>query len=519
MLIWEAPGLAAQRVVVVGAGVAGLVAAIELAAHGVAVTLVERAAQPGGKMREVEVDGARLDAGPTVLTLRTVFDAIFASAGSSLDAHLTLRPLPILARHAWDEGGTLDLFADLARAADAIAEFAGPAEGRRYLQFCAHAQRIFATLDQTFIRADRPSLLGLIAAFGPRRLGQLVQIQPFETLWSALGRYFHDPRLRQLFGRYATYVGSSPFTSPATLMLVAHVEQAGVWLIEGGMHRLAAALTGLAAGLGVEVRYGADAAEIAVAGDRVAGVRLRDGALLSAEAVIFNGDHAALGAGLLGAGVSRAAPRTLPRARSLSAVTWLLQAETEGFALDHHNVFFSRAYRSEFDDILLHGRLCEPPSVDLCAQGRGVGDRPAGPERLLFDANAPATGDQRPPSAGEIEQCAERAFALMERCGLSIRRRPEQTRVVTPADFAALFPGTGGALYGRASHGWKAAFDRPGVRTRIPGLYLAGDSVHPGPGVPMAALSGRMAASALLADRASIVRSRPAAMSGGTSTR
>src|SRR5689334_2507044 len=141
-----------QRVAVIGAGIGGLVAALALAAHGLDVTVVERALAPGGKMREVEVAGARIDAGPTVFTMRWVLEEVFAEAGSSLEAHLALRPASVLARHAWDGGGRLDLFADIERSADAIGTFAGPEEARGYRAFCDRARRIYATLEGPFIR-------------------------------------------------------------------------------------------------------------------------------------------------------------------------------------------------------------------------------------------------------------------------------------------------------------------------------------------------------------------------------
>ena len=230
------------RVAVIGAGVGGLAAALALAAHGLEVVVLERAAAPGGKMREIALGDARLDAGPTVFTMRWVLEEIFAEAGAALDAHLALRPAAVLARHAWDgDGGRLDLHADPARSAEAIGEFAGPAEARGYLAFCDRARRIYATLERPFIRAPRPSMLSLITAAWPAGLAELWGVSPFATLWKALGDHFRDARLRQLFGRYATYCGSSPFLAPATLMLIAHVEQQGVWLVEGGMHRVARA--------------------------------------------------------------------------------------------------------------------------------------------------------------------------------------------------------------------------------------------------------------------------------------
>ncbi len=500
--------MATDRVVIVGAGIGGLASAIELAARGLAVTVLERADAPGGKMREVQVGGLPSDAGPTVLTMRWVFEAICEAAGSSLEVEVDLEQAEVLARHAWSANERLDLFADLERSADAIAAFSGPAERQRFLAFSADAKAIYRTLKDPFISATRPSPVGLVRRVGPGGLGGLINIKPFATLWSALGEHFRDPRLRQLFGRYATYCGSSPYAAPATLMLVAHVEQDGVWLVKGGMHQLARAFAGLAQRLGVTFRYQADVDEIALERGRVHGVKLTDGERIPADAVIINGDTNAVAAGLFGKRVSRAVPATPPAERSLSAVTWNLVAKTEGFPLSRHTVFFSGDYQAEFDDILLHQRIPRAPTVYLCAQDRDAHDGPApeGPERLLCLVNAPAIGDTHSFNSAEIEQCAQSTFGLLERCGLHIQQAPEHAQVTTPTVFEQLFPATGGALYGRASHGWMASFSRPGARTKIPGLYLAGGSAHPGPGVPMAALSGRLAAASLTADRVSTKR-------------
>lgn len=506
--------------VVIGAGVGGLVAALELAARGIEVVVLERALAPGGKMREVAVGGVPIDAGPTVLTMRWVLEEVFATAGATLADHLTLHPAEILARHAWSERERLDLFADKDRAADAIGEFAGAAEADGYRRFCKRARAIYRTLERPFILASRPSLSGLVGGVGLRQLKELWQIQPFETLWGALGDYFRDRRLRQLFARYATYCGASPFAAPATLMLVAHVEQEGVWLVEGGMQRIVDALAHLGASQGVALRCAAEAGEILIEGGRATGVKLVTGERIEADAVIVNADIAALADGRLGRPAARAVPRVAPSTRSLSALTWACLAETDGFPLLRHTVFFSNDYAAEFDAIFKQARLPTEPTVYVCAQDRNDRDGcgPPGAERLFCLVNAPPTGDSRPLAAAEIAQCKERVLSLMERCGLRVQWSHAPV-VTTPADFERLFPTTGGALYGRAPHGWKASFDRPGARSPTAGLYLAGGSVHPGPGVPMAALSGRMAATSVLADRASIGPSRATAMRGGMSTR
>ena len=504
------------RVVVIGAGMAALTAALDLAHQGADVTVLESAATPGGKIREVAAGAARIDAGPTVFTMRWVFDSLFADSGTTLADHLTLHPADILARHAWSESEQLDLFADAARTEDAIGTLAGAADARGYRAFRDDSRRIYETLERTFIAAPRPSAPSLVRSIASQGLGGLWNIRPFETMWGALSRYFRDPRLRQMFGRYATYCGSSPYLAPATLMLVAHVEQQGVWLVEGGMHRVAQSLAALATAKGASFRYNATVAEICVTAGRTTGVRLASGERIDADAVVVNADASALSAGLFGRAVAQAVPPP-PGQRSLSAVTWAMVAEADGFPLVRHSVFFSRDYRAEFDAIA-RGSLPAEPTIYICAQDRtDSGTATAGPERLLCLINAPANGDSHTLSESEITACADRVFTQLQRYGLHLR--PRATEATSPAGFNRLFPATGGALYGQATHGPMASFARPGSQTKIAGLYLAGGSVHPGAGVPMAALSGRLAARRLLADLASTRPSRMVATRGGTSMR
>lgn len=478
----------------------GLSAALKLAIRGCRVTVLERGQRPGGKLREQQIGERRFYTGPTVLTMPWVFEDLFAEAGASFSERVTLHRAEILARHAWSRDERLDLFADHERSAQAIGAFAGSAEADGFRRFAKDAKRVFNALEGPFMLSPRPTPLSIFGRFGLSGLSELMQIKAIFTLWQALGSYFKDERLRQLFGRYATYVGSSPYQSPATLMLIADVESRGVCAVEGGIHRLPDALAELAEEKGVTLRYDTAVSEVLVAGGHASGIVLTDGERVAADAVIINADAAAMGAGLFGDAVSRAIPRVPVAKRSHSVVTWNLLAKPTGFPMQYHNVFFPRDYAAEFHSVFKDLQLPMDPTVYICAQDRGNPTvAPDAFERLLIVVNAPARGDAQQIPEADIRLCEERVMALLAHCGLDLEQK-EEIAITTPQHFEQAYPASGGAVFGRSSHGWRASFDRSGATTKIPGLYMAGGSVHPGPGIPMASISGRIAADALLAD-------------------
>ncbi len=520
----EAP----RSVIVIGAGAGGLAAACDLARRGVSVTVFESAQSIGGRIHAREVGGRWIDSGPTVLTMRWVFDDLLGDCGESLeDETFALQPLSVLARHAWSDSERLDLFDDPARSTDAIGRFAGLEEARRFEGFCAETRRIYHALEAAYIRAERPTLLSMASDLGAGGLMALAGLGPFASLWRSLGRHFRDPRLRQLFGRYATYCGGSPWLAPATLMLIAYVEMRGVWVARGGMRSLAERLARTASRLGAAIHCGQTVAELCVESGSVCGVKLRDGSQWRADAVIFNGEAGALGRGLLGEAGRRAVTPASYAERSLSALTYAVTATVEGFEPDYHNVFFQPDYASEFIDVFQAQRLPSKPTVYLCAQDRvpaapderGMNRSPIrGPERLFFLINAPAAGENATaPSDEEIRQCEHSAFSHLTRCGLKLQGEGQARVITTPANFAQRFPGSDGALYGMAPHGWMSSFRRPRSQSLLPGLFLAGGSAHPGAGVPMATLSGRLAAATLMAHLDSTRKSSRVRISGGMS--
>ncbi len=507
------PGNPQNQVVVIGAGMGGLAAAIRLAHAGFKVTLLERHAHAGGKMRTVPSAAGPVDAGPTVLTMRPVFDTLFADVGAKLDDHVTLHREEILARHFWPDGSSLDLHADPEASAAAIRDFAGPGAEADFRAFSAKARRLFEAFEAPMMYAARPHLAKLVAHVLARP-GLIPVLAPHRTLAKSLARQFGDTRLAQLFGRYATYVGGSPYRAPSVLALIWHSEAQGVWRVEGGMHRLAAALTSLAENLGVDIRLGTGVRCIEAPDGQVRSVITDDGAHLHADHVVFNGDPRALTTGLLGEGVRQAARLRQTMPRSHSAYVYSFAAKPSGPDLAHHNVFFSADPQGEFE-ALSAGRAPNTPTLYLCAEDRGGSGAPEGPERFEIIMNGPPT------SAGPSEEdatCRQRIFPQLARFGLTFSPEPAAEALTTPAGFARLFPGSDGSLYGPSPHGMMAAFNRPTARTQVKGLYLAGGGAHPGAGIPMATLSGRHAAEAIMTDHASTSPSRRMATPGGMST-
>lgn len=501
-----------KQVVVIGAGIGGLAAALRLAHAGCAVTVVERHGTAGGKLRTLPSVAGPVDTGPTVLTLRHVFDKLFADIGERLGDHLSLTRQLLLARHYWSDGTMLDLDADPTKSAANVEAAFGTQARSEFEGFCIKAQKLFDGFDLPMMQTARPSLLDLTQHV-MKNPSLIPAMAPLKTLAAMLNTQFHEKKLAQLFGRYATYVGGSPYQSPAILGLIWHAEAHGVWTIKGGMHQLALALEKLAKRRGVIFHYGCDVKRIESQGGRAAYVTSGD-LRLRADAVLFNGDPQALVKGALGHTAQKAVQPKATSPRSLSACVYAFAAQTSGPPLAHHTVFFGDDPRAEFD-ALAQGHLPNDPSLYICAQDRSAGHTTPDIERFEIILNAPPT--TQPTDAGDA-RCHPLIFDRLRQFGLTFSPTPLESSLSTPQMFDRLFPHSDGALYGRSPHGMMAAFARPTARTAMQGLYLAGGGAHPGAGLPMATLSGQHAAEAILSDLTLTSTCPQTAMPGGTLT-
>lgn len=514
-----------MRVIVIGAGVGGLCAAIRLATAGHDLVVVERSAVTGGKLATLTEEGYTFDLGPTLLTLPHVFDEVFRLAGTRLGDEVELVRLDPQFRYRWPDGSTLAMPDDRASTPSAIEAFS-PGAGDAWVEFQQHTARIWEVSERTFLAGPMATAWSLLGRM--RSPLDVARIDGRRSLAKMAAATFDDPRLRQLVGRYATYSGSSPFQAPATLSCISHVEQEfGCWHVTGGLGRLRDSLERVARRVGVDVRLGVDVGRIVPTGDRVSGVEFADGGAEAADIVLSNVDAAHLYTDLVpdpkraraldraGRSTSAFVVCAAVRGRTETITRRIDQQDHEGLeslerhqgdeaqqdhqdqhdpVIAHHNVFFSLDDGQEFR-FLTAGKVAPDPTIYACVPS--VTDptmAPPGCETWMLLVNLPhSVGvDRKLMTAGVLNRLAER--------GVDLRDRIEFTRTLVPADFDARYRAPGGAIYGTSSNGRTAAFARPDNVGPLDGLYLVGGSTHPGGGLPMVATSARIVAD-LIAER------------------
>lgn len=498
--------LTANRVIVIGAGLGGLAAAIRLAAQGRQVLVLEKNERVGGKLNLLHEAGYTFDTGPSLLTMPWVIEELFTAAGRRMDDYLALEQIEPTCRYFWPDGTHFNAWQRLPQLIQEV-ERLSPADVPGLFRFLAHTARIYdATADNFLLRPFD----GLHELITPRLLRDGPRLDALRSVDAAVRSFFRSPYLRQIFNRYATYNGSSPYMSPATFNVIAYIEFAeGGWYVRGGMYSLAHALLRLAEELGVEVRTCAPVAEITYGSGRIHGVRLASGERIAAAQVVVNADPSHAYRMLL-PGQTRMAARLTRQETSCSGFVLFLGIDRVYPHLAHHNIFFSSDYPREFAAIFQKGVPAADPTVYVAATSLSDPEHaPIGHMNLFVLVNAPALG---PRVQWEREAPAYRdlVIAKLERMGLTnLGHHIAFERIWTPADFAARYNAAGGAIYGWASNSPFAAFLRPPLRARhISGLYFVGGGTHPGGGIPLVLLSGRATAERITIDSSRPLHSR-----------
>lgn len=476
-----------KQVTILGAGIGGLSAAIYLAAKGNRVTILEQNSAVGGKMSEIQAEGFRFDTGPSVITMRHVFEDVFRAAGRNLEEYLTLKAVDPLTRYFYPDGARFDLTRDLSDTIEQIQRL-DPRDPEGYLAFLSEAARLHRITGPVFTYGPPPSP----ASFLRVSLKDMLSVDPFHTLQWSIEKHVHHPHLRQLLGRFATYTGASPYLAPATLAVIAHVElNGGVYYPQGGVYAIARAYETLARELGVDIRLNARVKEIQLNGKKISAILLENGERVQADTIISNIDVTTTYKMIHSPLAEKKRNALQKRDVSCSGVILLLGVDGTHPQLAHHNIFFSSDYKREFEQIFTEKKLPDDPTLYLCITSKTDSSHaPEGCENWFVMVNAPALTGMEQDSTVVTEMLLSRLAGV----GLDVRGKIRYQRLLTPLDIAQRTGADRGALYGISFNDRFAPFKRPHNRSEIEGLFFAGGTTHPGGGVPMVTLSGKLAA-------------------------
>lgn len=489
---------------IIGGGLGGLAAACVLAARGYAVTLFEKNGWLGGKAAVCEEAGFRFDMGPTILTLPSILRRVFAEAGLQLEDRLPLLRLDPQWRCFYDDGTTLDLVADTDKMTDHLERFA-PGSSAGYQSFLAFSKKLHEISNRFFFYKPIDSIWDMMDwrnTFKINTLSDVLAMKMGKSVAACVRANVPEPRVAQMLDHFTQYVGSSPNASPAVLCGIAHMQtDEGIWYPVGGTGAVPKALAQLAQELGVELRTETGINTILTEGNKVVGVETEGGEHVSLAAVVSNGDSVLTHRDLLGR--HPAAKKFLKRRTyepACSGVVLYLGLDRAYDHLAHHNFVFSHDPEEEFDAIYHRGEPAPDPTCYLAAPARSEpGVAPPGGEALYVLVHTPYLRPHH--DWQEIFPRYRRVILdkLAKTAGLKdLERRLRVERWLTPQDIRDRYNVLDGAIYGLASHGlWTGAF-KPGNRSAdLEGLYLAGGSAHPGPGMPMVLMSGWVAADTL----------------------
>ena len=498
-----------NRVIVIGSGLGGLAAACTLAARGYAVVLCEKNEWLGGKAAVWRDQGYRFDMGPTILTIPEVLRRIFAEAGQPLESALDLIPLDPQWRSFFDDGSTLDLKADvdsMRATLDAFAPEKGTGEG--YARFMDLAKQLHKLSDEFFFWR---SVGGLKDMFDPRRsfnlsiLKEVMRMRPGHSVAGTIRSFLPDSRAAQMLDHYTQYVGSCPESSPAVLCGIASMQSRdGVWYPRGGTGAVPKALAKLAQDLGVEVRTNTAIRRIIVENGKATGVVTADGETIRGGAVVSNSDSVRTHRELLDGPPQRRFLGRRTYEPACSGVVLYLGLDRRYNQLLHHNFVFSADPHEEFEAIYRHGEPAPDPTCYVCAPAISEPEvAPPGGEALYVLVHTPYLRPHHNWSKMLPAYRKRIIDKLQQTAGLeNLEQHIVTEHALTPQDIQDRYQVLDGAIYGLASHGKFLGAFKPANRSPdIEGLYLAGGSAHPGPGMPMVMMSGWIAGDCVDQDR------------------
>ena len=483
-----------KRVIVIGAGLGGISAAVSLATAGFEVELCEKNERIGGKLNLLERDGFSFDLGPSIIILPHLFRRLFERAGKVMEDYVAFQELPLQWRSFFEDGTVLDLHSDARLMEQELGKLGADAAG--YWAFLEYSRRLWQFSEQAYLERGADGLGDIMRGSS---LGEIYRgVDPLRTMDQGVARFIKNQHLRDMLCFFIKYVGSSAFDAPALMNLLAYSQLGwGLWYVRGGMYNLARGLGRLMQDLGVRVHLGAEVVEITRQGSRVDGVVLRDGTRHAAEVVVCNMEVIPAYERLLGERDSL----MLKRYRFMfepaaSGLVLHLGVRRDYPQLAHHNFFFARDLRKFLDTIHRRKQLPEDPTIYLvCPTRTDPSLAPAGHHIIKVLPHIPPI-QPRPFGREDYLALKERVLDKLERMGLhDLRGQTVVEDMLTPDDLERMYYSNRGAIYGvvtdfRRNLGLKA----PKRSEKYDNLYFVGGSVNPGGGTCMVVLCGQQVA-------------------------
>ncbi len=482
-----------QIAVVIGAGIAGIAAAIRLRAKGYRVICVEANTYPGGKLSEISGNGFRFDAGPSLFTMPQYVEELFELHGKNTSAYFRYKKLENTGVYFYPDGASFTAHSDLEKFEKELQQkFNTPIHQTK--SFFKKSKTIFDITYHVFLERSIHRLKTYLRWPTLISLLKFAKIDAFNTMHQSTEKMFEDKRVQQYFDRYATYNGSNPYKAPATLHVIPHLEHAfGAFIPEGGMIAITNSLVKLAKEVGVEFQFNTKVVEINSEQHKITGVTISStngNGFLNADVVFSNMDMVYTYRKLLP--YLKAPEKILNQEKSSSALIFYWGINRTFEQLDLHNFFFADDYKNEFDAID-NGSIYRDPTIYVNITSKHVhADAPEGCENWFTMINVPHNDEQ---NWDELIKDARKNIIvkLSKMLNVDIETCIIFEDILDPRDIQSKTSSFKGALYGNSSNNKYAAFLRHANKSsKIKGLYFCGGSVHPGGGIPLALLSAKI---------------------------
>lgn len=485
-----------KRIAVIGGGLGGLSAGIRLAHNGFDVDLFEQNNHLGGKVSEIRSHGYRFDTGPSVITLINYIRDLFVDSGESIDDYMEFVKIEPISRNFFSDGTLFDLSSDINRLNENIRKFTG---NSNYIsnKYIAYLENIYGLTADVFLNQPLHEILMLIRQKKFPPLTDFLRIDAFRTMHQANHSFFNDTRLQKVFDRFATYNGSSPYLTPATLNIIAYVELIlGSYYIKGGIYRLVESIFKLAQKVGVNLYFNKKADEIIHDNNKVIGIKV-NGENHRYDYVVSNADVVYTHKNLI-KGFPRITKKIESLEPSLSGLVYLLGVNKIHHQLMHHNVFFADDYENEFVEIFKKQVPPIDPTIYLAITSKSDEQHaPVSSENWFLLINMPYINKNL--NEERIELMMNVVLNKLKNFGFDISNNIEFVHTITPFDLESSYSSNKGSIYGISSNSRFTAFKRHPNRSRIlKNLFFAGGSVHPGGGVPLVLSSGKLVSDLIL---------------------